>query len=101
MQENRWHNAWESWSASWSILFHNFHFMSHSPYVFLFPDFFIFKHFARPLSIKIRRTLLVTCNVALSNFGFWYKTKTQTSLTTLVKYDQKWALVAHLNKVAI
>ena len=56
---------------------------------------------ARPLSIKIRRTLLVTCNVALSNFGFWYKTKTQTSLTTLVKYDQKWALVTHLNKVAI
>ena len=55
----------------------------------------------RPLSIKIRRTLLVTCNVALSNFGFWYKTKTQTSLTTLVKYDQKWALVTHLNKVAI
>ena len=45
MQENRWHNAWESWSASWSILFHNFHLMLHSPYVFLFPDFFIFKHF--------------------------------------------------------
>ena len=56
---------------------------------------------ARPLSKKIRCTLLVTCNVALSNFGFWYKTKTQTSLTTLVKYDQKWALVTHLNKVAI
>ena len=60
-----------------------------------------FGFFPRPLSKKIRRTLLVTCNVALSNFGFWYKTKTQTSLTTLVKYDQKWALVAHLNKVAI
>ena len=68
-----------------------------------FSSWFSFIEFyqTRPLSKKIRRTLLVTCNVALSNFGFWYKTKTQTSLTTLVKYDQKWALVAHLNKVAI
>ena len=53
------------------------------------------------MPVKKELSVLVTCNVALSNFGFWYKTKTQTSLTTLVKYDQKWALVAHLNKVAI